>query len=107
MAYTYISNLIPETADLPDNSILSQTIYKDKQVTVILFQFADGQELSEHTAAMPATLHFLSGSAQLTLADDEQTAEAGTWVHMPAHLPHSITAVTPTTMLLTLLRQSA
>ncbi len=105
MAYTYISNLIPETADLPENSILSQTIYKDKQVTIVLFQFAGGQELSEHTAAMPATLYFLSGSARLTLGGDEKLAEPGAWVHMPAHLPHSVTAVAPTTMLLTLLRQ--
>jgi quercetin dioxygenase-like cupin family protein len=105
MTYTYIPNLIPEPSDLPENSILSQTIYKDKQVTVILFRFAADQELSEHTASMPAILHFLSGSAQLTLGGDEQTAKPGTWVHMPAHLPHSVTAVTPTTMLLTLLRQ--
>ena len=107
MTYIYIPNLIPEPSDLPENSILSQTIYKDKQVTVIMFRFAAGQELSEHTASMPAILHFLSGSARLTLGGDEQTAEPGTWVHMPAHLLHSVTAVTPTSMLLTLLRQPA
>ncbi|MCB8945729.1 MAG: cupin domain-containing protein [Ardenticatenaceae bacterium] len=105
MTYTYIANLIPKTADLPDNSILSQTLYKDEQITVILFQFAAGQELSEHTASMPATLHFLSGSARLTLGGDEQAAEVGTWVHMPARLPHSVMALTPTVMLLTLLKQ--
>ena len=105
MTYTYLANLMPETAVLPDNSILSQTIFKDNQITVVLFQFAAGQELSEHTASMPATLHFFSGSAKLTLGGDEQAAVPGTWVHMPAHLPHSVTAVTATTMLLTLLRQ--
>ncbi len=40
----------------------------------VLFGFAQGEELSEHTASMPAVLHFLQGEAKLTLGDD--TVEA-------------------------------
>ena len=75
----------------------------DDQLKGVLFGFAEGQELSEHTAAKPAILHFLSGEAQLTLGEDILEARPGTWVHMPAHLPHSVLAQTPVVMLLLLL----
>jgi quercetin dioxygenase-like cupin family protein len=71
---------------------------------VVLFGFAQGEELSEHTASMPAILHFLKGEAQLTLGSDQQQATPGTWVHMPAGLRHSIHARTPVVMLLLLLK---
>ncbi len=101
--YTFIADLAQQTADIPADSIISRTIYSDDQMKVILFSFAPGQELSEHTAARPAVLHFISGTARLVLGEDEMTAVPHTWVHMPAHLPHSIYAETEVNMLLMLL----
>ncbi len=101
--HTYISNLSELVPDIPADSIVSRTFYSDEGVKAILFGFATGQELSEHTASQPAVLHFLEGEADLTLGDDAMEAQAGTWVHMPAQLPHSIVAKTPVTMLLLLL----
>jgi quercetin dioxygenase-like cupin family protein len=40
----------------------------------------------------------------VTLGDDAIDARAGTWVHMPPNLKHSIRANTPVTMLLLLLK---
>ncbi len=40
----------------------------------------------------------------MTLGDDQHEAKAGTWVHMPAGLRHSIQAKTPVVMLLLLLK---
>jgi quercetin dioxygenase-like cupin family protein len=71
-----------------------------------LFAFAAGQELSEHTASQIATLYFVQGEADLTLGDDALAAQAGTWVHMPPYLPHSIVANTPVLMLLTMVKPS-
>ena len=65
-----------------------------------------GQELSEHTASKPAVIHFLSGEADVTLGDQPLAVTAGAWVHMPAGLPHSIAAKTPTVILLLLLKYS-
>ena len=103
MTYTCFSSLLDQLPEIPPNSILSQTIYTEGDLKVILFGFAAGQELSEHTAARPAILHFLKGEAHLTLGTDEMEASAGTWVHMPPRLPHSVYAKTPVTMLLQLL----
>lgn len=89
---------------VPDDSTISRTLYQDDGLKVVLFGFAAGQELSEHTAAVPAVLHFVSGTARVTLGTEIVEAQPHTWIHMPAHLPHSIHAETPTVMLLLLLK---
>ena len=103
--YTCLTDL-PSQVEIPPDGILTRTLYADEQVKVILFGFEAGQELSEHTASMPAILHFLQGEARLTLGQDEMEAHAGTWVHMPANLQHSINAKTPVILLLLLLKQA-
>lgn len=105
--YTYFADLSSETGEVPGDSILSRTLYADDQVKVILFGFAAGQELSEHTASMPAILHVLEGKGRLTLGGDSQSAGPGTWVRMPAWLKHSLLAETPVVMLLLLLQTGA
>jgi quercetin dioxygenase-like cupin family protein len=102
--YHYITDMMQELPAIPADSIVSHTLHNDAQARVVLFGFAAGQELSEHTASQPAILHFLQGEARLTLADDVQEARAGTWVHMPPRLRHSVHAITPGGMLLVLLK---
>ena len=86
--------------DIAAESIVSRTVYKDGDLRVILFGFAPGETLSEHTSSFPAVLHFLEGNAAVTLGEEALEARPGTWVHMPAHLPHSIEALTAVKMLL-------
>ena len=83
---------------------LSRTLHNDDRLKAVLFGFAQGEELSEHTASMPAVLHFLQGEAKLTLDDAALDAKLGTWVHMAKGLRHSIQAKTPVVMLLLLLK---
>lgn len=94
-----LENLIDS---FPPDSILSRTIYQDESIKTIMFGFQPGQELSEHTASVPAILQFIKGEAGLILGDEHQTARDGTWVRIPANLPHSIQAKQETLMLLTL-----
>ena len=103
MTYTHFSDLAKEVQP-PDKGILSRTLSSDDRLKAVLFGFAQGEELSEHTASMPAVLHFLHGEAKLTLGDDPLEARPGTWVHMPKGLRHSIQAKTTVVMLLLLLK---
>lgn len=104
--YTFFADLAALTAVTPQDSIVSRTLINTDTHKVILFSFAAGQALSEHTAAMPAMLHFISGQARLTLGSDEMAAQANTWAAMPANLPHSILAETAVTMLLIMVKKS-
>ena len=101
--YTHINDLAKE-AQPPEKGILSRTLYNDETVEAVIFGFAQGEELSEHTASILAVLHFLQGEATLTLGDDTLEARPGTWVHMPTSQHHSIQAKTPVVMLLLLLK---
>ena len=101
--YTHINDLAKEVQP-PDKGILSRTLVSDEKVKAVIFGFGQGEELSEHTASMPAVLHFLQGEATVTLGDDKHEAIAGTWVHMPTGQRHGIQAKTPVVMLLVLLK---
>jgi quercetin dioxygenase-like cupin family protein len=100
--YTMLENLASEV-EAPADGTLSRTIYQDDQLKAVLFGFSAGQELSEHTSAKPAVMHFLSGEADVTLGSETVAAKAETWIHMPPQLPHSIRTKTPVTLLLLLL----
>jgi quercetin dioxygenase-like cupin family protein len=95
---------LPEAVSPPEDGIISRTIYQDERLKTVLFGFGAGQELSEHTSAKPAVMHFLSGEAEVTLGGAPLEVTAGTWVHMNAGLAHSIVAKTPTIMLLMLFK---
>jgi len=101
--YTHILDLAQE-AEPPADDILSRTVFQDDRIKAVVFGFGQGQELSEHKAERPAMLYFVKGEATVGLGDDVQSAQAGTWVHMPANLKHSIKAKTPVVMLLVLLK---
>ncbi len=101
--FKYLPNLLEELPAIPSDSIVSRTCYGDAQMKLILFGFAPGQELSEHTAARPAVLHFLQGEATLKLGEQTYEARPGAWVHMEPNLSHSILAKTQVIMLLILL----
>ncbi len=103
--YTLLADLAQQV-ETPADGTLSRTIYQDEQLKAVLFGFSAGQELSEHTSSMPAVMHFLKGESEVTLGSDKVAASAGTWIHMPAQLPHSIQTKSPVVMLLLLLKSS-
>ena len=101
--YTHIIDLAKE-ATPPEHGILSHTIFQNDDIKAVVFGFGQGDEMSEHTASKPAILHFLQGEVELTLGDDTLVAQAGSWIHMAAGLPHTVLAKTPVIMLLLLLK---
>lgn len=103
---TVLTNL-EGAIETPADGTLSRTLFQDERLKAVLFSFSAGQELSEHTASTPAIMHFLSGESDVTLGPDQVTAGAGTWIHMPPHLPHSIRTKTPVKMLLSLLKTAS
>jgi len=100
--YTVIENLL-KAVEIPQDGTLSRTLYRDDNVKIVLFGFAGGQELSQHTASVPAIIEILQGDARVTLDSEEKELSAGSWVYMAAKLPHAVYARTDVVMLLTML----
>lgn len=101
--YTHIVDLAKEV-EPPEDGILTRTLFNDDHVKTVIFGFGQGEELSDHTASMPAILHFIQGEATLTLGDETVEAQPGTWIHMATNLQHSVKTKTPVVMLLLLLK---
>lgn len=105
MNYSYFENLADESP-IPDAGILSRTVLDNDTMKLVLFHFAQGEELSEHTASMPAVIQLLSGEMRLTLGDDTHQVLPGSFVYMPPHLKHAVYAQTPLVMLLQLMKNA-
>lgn len=102
-SHTYFPNLSETISSIPQESIVSRTIYRDNGLKAIVFAFAPGQELSEHTASVPAIIQIIEGDCELTVGESRYEATAGAWVQMPAKMAHSLYAKTPVKMLLLML----
>lgn len=103
--FTYFEDLVGELPEIPPDSIVSRTLFDDEQFKAVLFGFAPGQELSEHTSALSAQLYFVRGEGRLVLGEEERKILPGTWVRMAPRLPHSVYAETQLVMLLLLLKR--
>jgi quercetin dioxygenase-like cupin family protein len=90
-----------------EQGIASRVLSKSDGGSVTLFAFDAGQELSEHTTPYDALVMVLEGSLRLTIGGAPVDAEPGTIVHMPNNVPHAVMAVSPTRMLLIMLRGPA
>ena len=96
-----IVSLADETRFAP-NGIVSRTLLRTAALRIVLFGFAEGQELTEHTSTQHAVIQILSGECEFYLGGKPHLAKVGDLIYMPPHLPHAVKAVTPFSMLLTL-----
>ena len=103
--YTFLENIETEVP-IPENGILSRTLFNDETLKVVAFAFSTGQELSAHAAPMAAMLYFVRGDAELTLGSEKKSVHAGALVHMPPQMTHGILAKSPVAMLLVMLTQA-
>ncbi|PSW17253.1 cupin domain-containing protein [Photobacterium sanctipauli] len=102
--YTLYEDLANEV-DIPKAGITSCPVYKSERLRGVIFGFASNEEMTEHTASVPAIAQVLEGECTFTLNQEPKTLKTGAWVHMDAHLPHSIIAKTPLKLMLYLLRE--
>lgn len=102
MSATVIDD-VAATLEIPAEGTLSKVLYRDDRVRVIAFGFDAGQELTEHTSALPVVIQVVRGRLDLVLGDEKTQAGPGSWIHLPARLKHSVYAVEPSVMLLTML----
>lgn len=84
-----------------EGQIVSRTLAQNGAVSLTLFAFAAGEEISSHESKGDAMVQLLDGSARITIGDAEHLLHAGQTIVMPAGVPHALYAVEPFQMLLT------
>src|SRR5436190_24268120 len=93
---------LPEETSYVPNGIVSRTLLRTENSRVVLFGFAEGQELTEHTSTQHAIVQVLSGSCEFSLAGKPHDLKTGDLLYMPPNLAHSVKATKQFSMLLTL-----
>ena len=93
--------LTQETQFAP-NGIVSRTLLRTPNSRTVLFGFAEGQELTEHTSTQEALIEILSGECEFSLAGQTHHLKPGDLLYMPPNLAHAVKATTQFSMLLTL-----
>jgi quercetin dioxygenase-like cupin family protein len=84
------------------NGIVSRTLLRTANTRTVLFGFAEGQELTEHTSTQHALIQVLSGECEFSLGGKPHALKAGDFLYMPPNLAHAVRATTQFSMLLTL-----
>lgn len=105
MDYTFLPDVSTEV-EVPTDGTLSRVLHRDDRLRLVAFAFDTDQELTEHTASVPAVVQVISGRIEMTLAGDTITMDPGAWLRMDAHLAHSLVALEPTVLILTMLPKS-
>jgi len=100
-----VISLTDETKFAP-NGIVSRTLLRTDTTRVVLFGFAEGQELTEHTSTQQAVVQILSGECEFSLDGAPRLVKAGDLIYMPPNLRHAVKATQPFSMLLTLTKPS-
>lgn len=91
-----------DAAPTVEHGIVSRTLLAAPGVRVVLFSFAAGQEMTEHTSTARALIQVLAGVCEFSVEGRPRTLQTGDLLHLPPRMPHALRATEPLTMLLTL-----
>ncbi len=95
--------VLAEAAHTSEAGIVSRTVLQTDELRVVLFAFAEGQELTSHTSRRRAVVQILEGECEFLFNEQWRTLAAGTLLHLPPNHPHAVRAAKgPFSMLLTL-----
>ena len=100
----YLIKQLADQITTPASGKQSVVLADDPKTKVVLFSFAPGSGLTEHVAPFDATIQIISGTATLTVSDQKVEGKPGIWIKMIPKTPHSVQAITPVVMLLTLVK---
>ncbi|MFV0516213.1 MAG: cupin domain-containing protein [Aminipila sp.] len=105
---SYIKNIecekvlsLKDEVTVQEGQIVSKTLAQNPNVSITLFAFSKGEEISSHDSSGDAMVSVLEGTGQFTVDGSEYTLSAGETLIMPAKKPHSVFAKEAFKMVLT------
>lgn len=92
---------LPDEVQYQDGQVVSKTLSQNEHVSLTLFAFEKGEEISSHESAGDAMVTILEGKGQITIAGTVYLLSQGETIVMPAQTPHAVYAPERFKMLLT------
>ena len=81
-----------EQVDYQAGQIISRTLVQNELMSMTLFAFEKGEEISTHAAGGDAMVTVLEGTGRFTVDGVEHLVHAGEVLVMPAKKPHAVYA---------------
>ena len=81
-----------EQISYQEGQIVSKTLTQNQAVSITLFSFAKGEEISTHDSTGDAMVTVLEGTGRFTVDGVEHLVHAGEVLVMPAKKPHAVFA---------------
>ncbi len=70
--------------------VVSKTLVQNEKVSVTLFSFDKGEEISTHAAGGDAMVTILEGTGRFTVGDQTFSLQEGETLIMPKNIPHAV-----------------
>ena len=70
--------------------VVSKTLVQNEFVSMTIFSFDKGEEISSHSSGGDAMVTVLDGKGKFTIADEVFYLEAGETIIMPKDIPHAV-----------------
>lgn len=83
-----------------EGQVVSRTLAQGKPLSLTLFAFDKGEEISSHSSGGDALVYILDGQAEITVGDEVFNLKEGETIVMPAGIPHALLAQEKFKMLL-------
>ena len=83
-----------------EGQVVSRTLAQGKPVSMTLFAFDKGEEISSHASAGDAMVYILDGESEITIGDEKFTVKSGETIIMPSNIHHALLAKEKFKMLL-------
>lgn len=107
----YIKNIpfaevlrLKDLTTFEEGRVVSRTLAQRDDLSITVFSFDKGEEISTHSANGDAMVYVIEGKAEIIIGNDKFTLVEGETIVMPANVPHSVEAVEQFKMLLTVVK---
>lgn len=97
---------LAELVGYNEGQIISRTLAQNRHVSLTLFAFDKGEEISSHSSSGDAMVTLLDGTAKITVGDNTYILKGGDTIVMPAGIPHALYAQEKFKMFLTVVMPS-
>lgn len=84
--------LLESLVEYQTGQVVSRTMAQGKPVSLTLFAFDKGEEISSHSSSGDALVYILDGKAEITIGDEKFQLTKGETIVMPAGIPHALFA---------------
>ena len=85
-----VSLKLKDLVDYQKGQVVSKTLVQNEQLSMTIFSFDQGEEISTHASGGDAMVTVLDGTGKFTVGGQEFILTEGETLIMPKNVPHAV-----------------